>query len=99
MTLGALDGVDHHLAVMQGGAAGKWEWGLDVEEEEEASLAAGGGGGGGGGGGAGVTGGVGLGGLSDSMFASLNYGTSRAGHGASEPAAGSAPSASPRRFV
>ena len=28
VTLGALDTVDHELAVMQGGAAGTWDWGI-----------------------------------------------------------------------
>ena len=44
VTLGALDTGDHELAVMQGGAAGTWEWGIgdmdatDTSADEAASA-------------------------------------------------------------
>lgn len=37
VTLGALDTGDHELAVMQGGANGKWDWGVNVEEDSQSS--------------------------------------------------------------
>jgi hypothetical protein len=101
VTLGALDASDHHLAAVQGGAAGQWLWGLDVEEDEEqqqrptagAHLRSD----------AGATGragasGAGRGGLSDFVFGSLNYGTNASTSGA-DAAVAEARSTSPRRFV
>ena len=46
VTLGALDTGDHELAVMQGGANGKWDWGVNVEEDSQPSGFQGGVGGG-----------------------------------------------------
>jgi len=101
VTLGALDASDHYLAVMQGGAAGQWLWGLDVEEDEEqpqrptagAHLKSDTGA-------AGRAGavGAGRGGLSEFVFGSLNYGTNSLTSGA-DAAVAEARSTSPRRFV
>jgi hypothetical protein len=89
LTLGALDLEDHQLCVMQGGAAGKWVWGIEEEEVGVAYVALDEHSRRGGGGGDGAA--ADLGRMEDGRVQTHGLGVSSGGVGRGD--------ASPRRFV